>query len=83
VLNSTSLIIDVLFKVVVSPETCGFPIAFHVKLLAGLAVNGKLTLLPEQIVPELEFKIGKGFTVIVTICDTPLHPLTEEIGVTE
>jgi hypothetical protein len=81
-LKRTSLMVVELLKVVVSPFTWEFAIADQVKVLEGFAPNAKFTLLPEHMVPDVEVKVGIGFTVIETVCGVPMHDPATVMGVT-
>jgi hypothetical protein len=81
-LKRTSLMVVELLKVVVSPFTWEFAIADQVKVLEGFAPNVKFTLLPEHMVPDVEVKVGIGFTVIETVCGVPMHEPVTVVGVT-
>ena len=81
-LKRTSLMVVELLKVVVSPFTWEFAIADQVKLLGGFAPNAKFTLLPEHMGPDVEVKVGIGFTVIETVCGVPMHDPATVMGVT-
>ena len=63
-----SVIVDPSWFVVDSPLTFPLLVAFHAIELNTLEVNPKLTMFPEQTLPEFGFvMVGFGFTVIVTV----------------
>ena len=57
--------------------------ADQLKLLEGVAVKSKFNAVPEHTLPVLGEIIGRGFTVIETVCGIPIQLPIIDVGVTE
>ena len=68
--------------VVLSPLVLALLAAIQVKVEALLLVNTMFNIPPLHIVELLGLVIvGSGFTVTVTNCEVPTHPLGIDVGV--